>query len=95
MEQQNTPHPEKAPFPEGPGRGLGHLVFGWAAPSFAEQVPSLSAENAEHFDKDNAAIVRLHLRGLLSDGERDKAIKRTHRAIVRAVPRKATGGQHV
>lgn len=61
------------------------LEFGWNAAPFAQQLPQLAPLDAEHFDKDNAAIIRLHLRGALSEAERDRAIKRTHKAIVAAL----------
>lgn len=59
----------------------GHLEFGWNAAPFAQQLPQLDPLDAEHFDKDNAAIIRLHLRGFITDGERDRAISRVTRDV--------------
>lgn len=58
-----------------------HLVFGWGAPPFAEQLPGFDPVECEHFDKDNAAIVRLHVRGFITQSERDKAITRVTREV--------------
>lgn len=58
-----------------------NLVFGWGAPPFAEQLPTLDPIEAEHFDKDNAAIIRLSARGLLTSSERDRAIARVTKEV--------------
>ena len=60
---------------------LGHMSFGWDAPSIAEQAPVLGKEEAEHFQRDADALIRLHVRGVINDGERDRAITRLHKAI--------------
>lgn len=51
----------------------------------AVQAPELPADEAERFDQDNKEIIRLHLRGLLTDAERDRAITRTTKAIRKAI----------
>lgn len=66
-----------------------YLQFGWGAASFAVQAPELPADEAERFDRDNKEIIRLHLRGLLTDAERDRAITRATKAIRKAIPRLA------
>lgn len=53
------------------------IEFGWGAPSFAQQLPALSSEDAATADAFNQAIIRLSVHGLLSGAERDRAIKRT------------------
>jgi hypothetical protein len=53
-----------------------HAAFGWGAPPFQEQFPTLSAEDAHHFDADNEALMRLRVRGYLTDRERDNAIEK-------------------
>lgn len=65
------------------------ISFGWGAPSFAEQLPQLSAKDAEAADADNKAIIRLSVRGILTETERDRAIKRATRRIEAAL-RKAS-----
>lgn len=62
---------------------LGHMVFGWGAPPIREQAPMLAADDAEHFQKDADAIIRLHMRGVLTDGQRNSAITRLHKRIAR------------
>jgi hypothetical protein len=57
------------------------IAFGWDAPSFAEQLPDLPPSKAAGFDLDNRAIIRLHLRGFLTDSQRDAAIKKVTRDI--------------
>lgn len=57
------------------------ISFGWGAPSFAEQLPALSAEDASAADADNQAITRLSVRGIITESERDRAIRRATRQI--------------
>jgi hypothetical protein len=52
------------------------VIFGWAAPPIKEQFPEIDAETAAHFDKDNEAMVRLHIRGFLTDSQRNAAMKK-------------------
>lgn len=66
------------------------ISFGWGAPSFAEQLPQLPAQDAEAADADNKAITRLSVRGILTEGERDKAIRRATRRIEEALRKAAT-----
>jgi hypothetical protein len=55
--------------------------FGWGAPPFAEQFPTLDREIAEHFDLDNKAIIRLHVRGAITDSQLAQAIKKVTKQI--------------
>ena len=57
--------------------------FGWGAPSFKEQFPTLSDEVATRFDEDNKAMIRLRIRGYMTDGERDNVMKKITKAIER------------
>lgn len=64
---------------------LDHMAFGWGAPPICEQAPSLSPKDATAFQTDADTLIRLHIRGVLNDAERDRAIKRLHKSIARAV----------
>lgn len=57
------------------------VIFGWDAPPMKEQFPMLSRDMCEHFDKDNEAIIRLHVRGFITDSMRDSAMKKVVRKI--------------
>lgn len=57
------------------------VIFGWGAPSIAAQHPVIPAEKSEQFDKDNMAIIRLSVRGLITDSQRDAAIKKLTRKV--------------
>jgi len=50
-----------------------------------EQHPILDAEIAEHFDEDNKAIVHLHLRGLITESQRNAAYKKLANKIEKAI----------
>lgn len=64
---------------------LNGVVFGWGATPMREQHPVLGKEDAEHFDRDNTAIIRLHLRGLITTSQRDAAFKKLTRKIEDAI----------
>lgn len=57
------------------------LSFGWGAPSFAEQLPELTPQAAEKANAFNKAITLLSLHGIITEAERDRAIKRATREI--------------
>lgn len=61
------------------------LCVGAFGPSLPEQMASqgltLSSHDLEHFEKDRAALGRLGVRGILSDGERDRAAQRLLKQI--------------
>lgn len=67
-----------------PNEALGHMSFGWGAPPIREQAPMLSPADATAFQTDADTLIRLHVRGVLSDGERNRAITRLHKAIAGA-----------
>lgn len=52
------------------------VVFGWGAPPVKEQHPILSSHVAHHFDEDNKALMRLSIRGYLTDSQKNAAIKK-------------------
>jgi hypothetical protein len=58
-----------------------HAVFGWGAPPFKEQFPQMDDKTAHNFDLDNAAIIRLHIHGVLTDSQRDSAIRKVTKRI--------------
>ena len=57
-----------------------HIQFGALAPSLRDQ---LGAALPSHFQDDADAITRLHVRGVLSDSEAQRARKRLISAIHR------------
>lgn len=57
------------------------VEFGWGAPPMKEQHPALPAFEADQFDKDNAAVIRLSVRGLITPSQRDAALKRLAKNI--------------
>ncbi len=57
------------------------ISFGWGAPSFAEQLPSLPVAAAETADKISTAITLLSVHGVITSAERDRAIQRATRRI--------------
>ena len=59
--------------------------FGWGAPKFKEQFPLLSEDIADHFDRDNEAMIRLFIRGYITPSQRDAAMKKIGRAIQKAL----------
>lgn len=69
------------------------ISVGAFAPDLAEQLSKqgfeLDAHNLEHFEKDRQAIGRLGIRGIITDGEREKAairlIKEMGKKLKRAV----------
>lgn len=66
------------------------IAFGWGAPSFAEQLPSLSPADADRADAISNAITLLSVHGIITEAEQGRAIKRATRSIDAAL-RKATG----
>ena len=50
------------------------IAFGWGAAPIPEQLPMLPKDDADHFEADHKALVRLHVRGVISDKERDRAV---------------------
>ena len=63
------------------------VEFGWGAKPMAEQLPMIRQKDAEHFDKDNDAIIRLHVRGMLTDSQRDAAFKKLTKKIEQSIAR--------
>lgn len=70
------------------------VEFGWGAPPMKEQHPALPDFEADQFDKDNAALIRLSLRGYLTDSQKHAAMRKITSSIgkeIRAAISKATG----
>ncbi len=65
------------------------IQFGWSAPSFAEQLPSLSPADADRADAISKAITLLSVHSIITEAEQDRAIKRATRSIEAAL-RKVT-----
>lgn len=57
------------------------ISFGWGAPSFAEQLPSLLRADADRADAISRAITLLSVHGIITEAEQDRAIKRATRSI--------------
>lgn len=62
-----------------------HVEFGWGAKPVHEQFPILPSEIAGHLDADNTAIIRCHVRGLITDGQRDAALKKLTKRVEREI----------
>ncbi len=58
-----------------------HVEFGWGAPSMKEQHPILPDFEADQFDKDNAALIRLSVRGYLTGAQKLGAMKKITASI--------------
>ena len=61
------------------------VEFGWGAPPMVEQHPVLGEETAAHFDADNKAIIRLSIRGLITDAQMHAAFKRLAKSIEKEI----------
>lgn len=59
--------------------------FGWSAPPFKEQFPKLSDTVAAQFDADNTAMIRLRIRGYMTESQRDSVMKKITVAIKKAL----------
>lgn len=69
------------------------ISFGWGAPSFAEQLPSLPAADADRADAISKAITLLSVHGIITESERDRAIRRATRSIECALRKATKSGQ--
>lgn len=65
------------------------MDFGWARRSMREQLAAYDFPpmDVDALDRDADAIIRLHVRGLIGDRERDRAIERAKRRLLEAVMR--------
>jgi len=72
------------------------IIFGWGAPTFKEQFPELPDHVAEHFQKDSQALLRLRIRGYITDSARETIIKKLGKEISKAVAKatRPTGGSN-
>ncbi|KAB2792559.1 hypothetical protein F9K96_05295 [Brucella anthropi] len=67
--------------------------FGWGAPSIHEQFPELSEDVANHIEKDREAMLRLRIRGYLTDSQRDSVMKKIVKSIEKALNASPLGEQ--
>lgn len=65
--------------------GNNSVEFGWGAPPMKEQHPAIPDFEADQFDKDNAALIRLSVRGYLTDAQKLSAMKKITSAIGREI----------
>lgn len=66
-------------------QGNNSLEMGWGAPPIKEQHPILDDDVAEHFDRDNQALSRLTVRGLLTSSQAEAARKKHVANVVKAI----------
>lgn len=59
--------------------------FGWGAPSIHEQFPELAEDVATHLEKDREAMLRLRIRGYLTDSARDSVMKKIVKSLEKAL----------
>ncbi len=70
------------------------IIFGWGAPTFKEQCPELPNDVADHFQKDSEALMRLRIRGYVTDSQRNAITTKLVKEIAKAVAKttRQTGG---
>lgn len=61
------------------------VEFGWGAKPFIDQFPSMDKSAAANFDKDNEAMIRLRLRGYLTDSQRDQVMKKIANSVGKSI----------
>lgn len=59
------------------------LDFGWGRKPMREQLANTRVDpvEADHLDKDASAIIRLHMRGIITDSECRNAVRRATKRI--------------
>jgi hypothetical protein len=70
------------------------VILGWGAPPMKEQHSTLPDDTAAHFDSDNKALIRLSLRGYLTESQKRAAMAKITKAIgkeIRTALAKAEG----
>jgi hypothetical protein len=63
------------------------LSFGALVDPIGKQVPELDKEVATQFQEDMEAIIRLYIRGIISDKERERGYTRLAKKITAAISR--------
>ena len=53
-----------------------HIEMGWAAPTIKEQFPRLPDAEANRLQADSDSITHLSMRGIITRGEKKKALHR-------------------
>lgn len=61
------------------------VVFGWGAPPMKEQHPALPDLEAGQFDKDNNALIRLSVRGYITESQKRAAMKKITASVGREI----------
>lgn len=61
------------------------VEFGWGAPPMKEQHPILSDIEADHFDRDNKALIRLSVRGYITDAQKNSAMRKITASVGDAI----------
>lgn len=61
------------------------VEFGWGALPMKEQHPVLPDDVAGHFDEDNKALIRLSVRGYLTDAQKRAVMKRITQSVATAI----------
>lgn len=64
---------------------MSSFELGWSARPFKEQFPQLSDNEAMLFDEDNKALLRLRVRGYLTEKARDAVVKKIGKALETAL----------
>ncbi|WP_247996624.1 hypothetical protein [Brucella tritici] len=72
------------------------IILGWGAPTFKEQFTELPDDIADHFQKDSEAMLRLRIRGYVTDSQRDAITKKLVKEISQAIAKATspTGGSN-
>jgi len=60
--------------------------FGWGAPSLGKQFPQMPEDVAAQLDADSAALIRLRIRGYVTDSQRDSIVRKLAKAVGKAIP---------
>lgn len=69
------------------GRDMSDTVdFGWGAPSLGEQFPQMPKDVAAQLDADSAALIRLRIRGYVTDSQRNSIMRKLAKAVGKAIP---------
>ena len=69
---------------------MSHVEMGWAAPKIKEQFPQLSDAQANRLQMDSDSITHLSMRGIITRGEKKKALFRFAGLVQKALKEKDT-----
>lgn len=68
-----------------PSNSRNGVDFGWGAPPIHEQFPELAEDVANHFERDSKAMLRLRLRGYLTDSTHGNVMKKIVKSLEKAL----------